>query len=88
MKYKNLTEVKAAFDSGELSRDDWYLALDNDYSALKYCGAYPEGIEEDSPEAELFYDKKNDEGRGMYEGKGYYDLKDMADAAGIPAEWV
>ncbi len=33
-KYKTLVDVAAAFKSGELSKDEWVLMLDNDDSYL------------------------------------------------------
>jgi hypothetical protein len=87
MKYKNLQELAAAFQSGELSKEHYKLVLDNDCSFLRYCGPTPEGIEEGSDAWWSFYDKKCDEAHDWFRGNGYSDLGDACTAAGIPNEW-
>ena len=86
-KYKNLGEVAAAFASGELDKNQSTLILDNDTSFLAYRGPLPEGIVEDSAEADSWRDQKVDETRTLFRGNGYADLADAFEAAGIPSEW-
>jgi hypothetical protein len=82
MKYATYTELAEAFRSGELSKDDWILVLDNDSCHLDWRGACPPGVSEDE-----YRDKKYEEGRGLFQGNGYQDLEDAVTAAGIPCEW-
>lgn len=84
-KYKNIMELAAAFKSGELSKDQWFLMLDNDYSSLRFKGPNPN--EEGSDAHEEFEEAMNDKGHELFHGNGYSDLKDACEAAGIPAEW-
>ena len=86
-KYKNIKELARAFKCGELSKKEWTLILDNDCSSLRYTGALPDGMDEDSEEADVWLDKKNDEADKLFYGNGYSDLQDACEAAGIPTEW-
>lgn len=82
-KYKNLKELAEAFNSGELSRDEWSLFLDNDSTTLCWIG--PGAI---NGTAE-FGEAKFAEGERLYAGgDGYSDLKEACEAAGIPCRWV
>ncbi len=85
-KYNNLKELAEAFKSGELSRGDWILRLDNDNSSLYWRGEIP--FPEDSDAHTDFFDAKHDEAYEWFRGNGYADLQDACEAAGIPAEWV
>lgn len=87
MKYKNLTELAAAFRSGDLNRAHYTLVLDNDGSWLRYIGPLPDGVARDSEAADVWLDAKHDECRAWFRGNGYSDLSDACDAAGIPNEW-
>jgi hypothetical protein len=78
LKYKNLTELAAAFKTGELKKNLYMLQLDNDCSSLRYIG--PIASEED-------LDEKNDECDDWFRGNGYADLKEACEIAGIPCEW-
>lgn len=86
-KYKNMQELANAFASGELSKENYTLILDNDSSSLRYTGPLPDNMDEDSEEADVWRDKKNDEADKLFLGNGYSDLQDACEAAGIPAEW-
>lgn len=86
-KYKNLSELAAAFASGELNKAHYKLVLDNDCSWLQFCGPLPEGIDEESDAGYSFRDERTDECRSWFEGRGYADLSAACTAAGIPNEW-
>ena len=79
MKYKNLKELVAAFNSGELSRDDWSLMVDNDCSSLVWTGPVPEGVDESE-----FCDEKYEQGMKLFRGGGSCDAMEAHEAAGIP----
>jgi len=79
-KYKTLKEPAQAFAEGELK--GYYLMVDNDCAFLRYNGAIADGEDESS-----FRDEKNDEARQWYEGRGYADLVNALEAAGIPSRW-
>lgn len=84
-KYKDMAALAAAFKSGELDKDHWRLQMDNDGSHLGYVGPLPEGLDEDSPAADEWREKKE---AGLFRGQGYADIVDACNAAGIPTEWV
>lgn len=75
-KYKNLSELAAAFKAGKLK--NYKLILDNDDSRLVYDG---------SLKGDDNNDEKNDECANWYRGNGYADLQEACEAAGIPCEW-
>lgn len=82
-KYGSIKELAEAFASGELSRDDWIVDMDNDNATLRWRGSCPEGVDEDD-----FADSKYEEGKTLWRGDGYSDVADAFIAAGIPCEWV
>lgn len=82
VKYKTYTDLAAAFACGELNRDHWVLILDNDCCHLQYRGPVPQGVDRDQYEDEMY-----EHSRTLFEGNGYNDLGELADAAGIPNEW-
>lgn len=87
MKYQNLKEVAAAFQSGELDREKYTLILDNDDSFLQCTEPLPDGIEEGSDEADAWERKQHERTMSLFRGNGYPDLQDACEAAGIPCEW-
>ena len=74
-KYKTYRELADAFNSGELDRNKYLLILDNDSCDLTYAG-------DDMGEEEAY-----EHCQSLFRGNGYDDLKELCDAAGIPAEW-
>lgn len=86
MKYTSYKELAAAFASGELSKDQWVLMVDNDNSRLQYRGGNPHPAQ-----SEAYYDFEDrmyHEGKEMFAGEGDRDILEVLDAAGIPAESV
>ena len=80
--YKSLAELAEAFDSGELSREEWSMVIDNDCSYLMYRGPCP--FEPGSDAWDNFYDGKNDE--VDYDGNGPADFGEALDLIGISNE--
>ena len=74
-KYKTYTELANAFKSGELDPSKYFLLLDNDDCHLHYMG---DDMDEDAAHEHC---------RNLFRGNGYGDLKELCDAAGIPAQW-
>ena len=81
-KYKNYKELFEAFDSGELSRDDYVIMVDNDNITLSYRGSDREDMTED--EEDELYEKTS----SLFRGNGYEDIEEILKAAGYPAEGV
>ena len=85
-KYKNIKELAAAFNAGQLK--DWILIVDNDSTHLRFIGNRPEHIKDGTDEAEDFEDNKYDEGKKLWDSPDVYILDQALKAAGIPNEGV
>jgi len=77
-KYKNYTELAAAFKSGELSSAHYTLVLDK--------GAAENHLRYYNPdESDEVNEAKSDECRNLFDGD--QPIESIFEAAGIPCEW-
>ena len=82
-RYRNLTELAEAFESGELDRAEWELLFRRNNSSLRWNGQPEPGLSDE--EIERTFDRKYLEGRDLYTGGGYVDLLiDALSALDIP----
>ncbi len=84
-KYKNIQELADAFKSGDLK--GWTLMVDNDSTHLRWIGEQPDW-HKDEEIAELFQEKKYEEGKVLWDSPKVYILDQALEAAGIPNEGV
>lgn len=78
MDYKRVIE---AFASGEIDKNDWMVAWDNDGGYWDYIGPKEMGWEERDALSQSMEDKYG-------QPEGYAGVVDLANAAGIPSTWV
>ena len=84
-KYETLTALAIGFRKGDKELKGFKLMLDNDSSHLAWFGDVPD----DEDAAEVIYDQKLEEGKNLFSaGRGYEDLEEACEAAGIPCEGV
>lgn len=81
-KYNSVLQLAVAFRNGMLR--NYVLTLDNDSARLRYNGPMDE--EGNLPDGRTV-DEVNDECAEWYRGKGYRDLQEAHEAAGVPCEW-
>lgn len=75
-KYADYQQLADAFKSGELSREDYILRMDNDNCNLRYIG---DQMDEDEAYGHC---------QSLFRGEGYGDIVEVCNVAGIPCEWV
>ena len=82
-KYNDLTELAAAFKSGELDKNEWMLVIDNDSDWLQWLGEIPF---EDPDDIESKMYKKAHELYSGGDGSTSSGMIGACRAAGIPTE--
>lgn len=78
-KYNNYTELAAAFKSGELSSDNYFLRLDKGGTENSLCWIDDPELSDDENAA------KSDECRELFDGD--QSIETVFEALGIPCEW-
>ena len=84
-KYKSWSELIEAFGSGQLSRDQWAVFLDNDYAKLTYIGPAKGETEDQRDDAE---ERRCEEGRALFYCDGPVDIADILAAINVPSMWA
>ncbi len=87
MKYATIQDVVDAFNSGELSRDEWSLQVDNDHVCLMYVGKRPAELKSDEA-IDAWDGQKYDEAQELFQQDIILDPVELFRMFGIPAEHV